>query len=286
MLAIIGGTGLYQFEELEILETKAIKTPFGAPSAPLVKAKYHHQEIIFLPRHGQYHRLLPSEINYRANIWALKSVGATHVISVSAVGSFKEHIRPGDLSVPVQYFDWTKATRKQTFFGDDLVVHVSTARPTCEALVADVIKSAKTLDLDLHTNTTYACVEGPRLGTRAESLFLKGIGCDIVGMTNIPEAFLAREAQLSYCTIAIVTDYDCWLDDPEQHADQDQILKVYQQNITKVKQLLLNLFSKPLPPQSSYCRESLKHAVLTPREKLSDAHKSLLAFLRGEQKKL
>ena len=279
MLAIIGGTGLYQFEELEVIESKEIKTPFGAPSAPLVKAKYHHQEIIFLPRHGPYHRLLPSEINYRANIWALKSLGVTRVVSISAVGSFQEHIRPGDLSVPIQYFDWTKGIRKHTFFGDDLVVHLSTARPICEALMADVIQSAKALDLNLHTNTTYACIEGPRLGTQAESHFLKGIGCDLVGMTNIPEVFLAREAQLSYCTIAIVTDYDCWLDDPDQHAAQDQIIEIYQQNISKVKRLLLHLFSKDLSPRSTYCVESLKNAVLTPQNKLTKAHKELLAFL-------
>lgn len=280
MLAIIGGTGLYQFKELETIETKQIKTPFGEPSAPLVKAKYRQNDIIFLPRHGLYHRLLPSEINYCANIWALKSLGVTHVVSVSATGSFKEHIRPGDLSLPVQYFDWTKGGRKASFFGDDLVAHISTARPVCEALVADVIESAKAIDLNLHTNTTYACVEGPRLGTQAESIFLKGIGCDLVGMTNVPEVFLAREAQMSYCTIAIVTDYDCWLDDPEQHAAPGQILEIYQQNVAKVKRLLLHLFSKPLPQRSRYCAESLKHAVYTPDNYLTNAHKNLLTFLR------
>jgi 5'-methylthioadenosine phosphorylase len=203
MLGIIGGTGLYKIDGLSKISTRTVHTPFGSPSADTVIGELDGQRIAFLPRHGLHHQILPSEINFRANIWALKSVGVRKIISVSAVGSLRKEIRPGDLAILAQYFDWTHGTRIGTFFGDGLVAHVSTARPACPALMTRIAQTAAKNGMQIHMGKTYGCVQGPRLGTMAESHFLRSAGCDLVGMTNIPEAFLAREAQLCYSTIAI-----------------------------------------------------------------------------------
>lgn len=280
MLAVIGGTGLYKIEDFEVLSTKQVATPFGSPSAPLVEARYHGTDLIFLPRHGTQHELLPSEINYRANIWALKSLGASRILSVSAVGSLNKAIKPGDLSVTSQYFDWTKGTRKASYFGDGMIAHVSMARPTCEVLTGDILQAAQKLNIKIHKEAAYACIEGPRFSTKVESLFFKQVGCDVIGMTNVPEAFLAREAQLSYCTIAVATDYDCWLEDPAQHVDAQSVLIIYQQNIAKVIQLLKQLLSQPFSERPEYCAKSLEHAVVTPAANLSKANQQILKFLK------
>lgn len=282
MLGIIGGTGLYKIEGLKNLVTKAVETPFGRPSADIIVGELHGHEVAFLPRHGIHHQVLPSEINFRANIWALKSVGVRRIISVSAVGSLREEVRPGDLALPNQYLDWTKGKRIGTFFGAGLVAHVSTAHPACPALSSRVEEVAKRLGAKIHGKKTYACVEGPRLGTRAESLFLRQMGCDLVGMTNVPEVFLAREAQLCYSTIAVATDYDCWLDDPEQHATVDKVIELYKSNIARVQALLKQVVSESPGDAAALCgcRSSLKHAVLSDETSLSPDAKALLAFLR------
>lgn len=280
MLAIIGGSGLYRIDDLAIIEKHEITTPFGPPSASIVRGEYQGVQCLFLPRHGEQHQYLPSEINYRANIWALKSLGARRLLGVSAVGSLRESIQPGDLSVPNQYFDHTKGVRERTFFGKGLVAHVSMAQPTCTALASDVLRAAQALSLPIHTETTYACIEGPRFGTRAESLFLQNAGCDLVGMSNVPEVFLAREAQLSYCTIAITTDYDGWQDDPAQHVNVSQAMQMYRDNMMKVTLLLAQLLSQPLSESPDYCRHSLKNAVLTPESTLNQAQRALLALLK------
>ena len=279
MLAIIGGSGLYQLDGLEMIEKKVVETPFGAPSAALVKGVYQGVDVVFLPRHGEHHHLLPGEINYRANIWALKTLGVNRVISVSAVGSLHKDIERGTLTIPKQYIDWTKGDRAHTFFGDGLVAHVSSAQPTCEALTADLLQAAKALQITLGSDTTYVCIEGPRFNTAAESKLLRHLGGDIVGMTNVPEVFLAREAQLSYCTIAVVTDYDSWQDDPNEHANVDSIMAVYGKNIKQVQALLTQLLSQSLSPRSSYCTDSLASALLTPLSALSVEQKALIKFL-------
>jgi len=281
MLGIIGGTGLNRIEGLTNLETRTIETPFGRPSADVIAGELHGRRVAFLPRHGSHHQILPSEINFRANIWALKSVGVRRVISVSAVGSLREEVRPGNLALPHQYLDWTKGKRDGTFFGAGLVAHVSTAHPACPALSAQVEDAARRLGYEIHGQKTYACVEGPRLGTRAESLLLRQMGCDLVGMTNVPEVFLAREAQLCYSTIAVATDYDCWLDDPEMHATVDKVIDLYRGNIARVQKLLKQVVSEPSESAASCgCRSSLKHAVLSDETTLSPNAKALLAFLR------
>ncbi len=256
-------------------------TPFGEPSAEITLGSISGQRVAFLPRHGSDHGILPSEINYRANIWALKSVGVRRIIAVSAVGSLRENIRPGDLSLPNQYFDWTKGKRAGTFFGNGLVAHVSTANPTCPNLQNFILTIAGESGTQIHSEKTYACVEGPRLGTRAESLFLRQIGCDLVGMTNLPEAFLAREAQICYSTIAISTDFDCWLDDPAQHASVEKVVELYRQNIGKIQALIKYLVAIKCdsgPPCE--CRTALKYAVLLDERALSDDQRKILDFLR------
>ena len=185
------------------------------------QGRLHDREILFLARHGAGHRLLPHEVNYRANVFALKRAGATQILGFSAVGSLVEAVAPGDLAMPSQYFDWTRGARERSFFGGGVAAHISTAIPVSENLVTWAAGAAKRLDITLHTGLTYACVEGPRLGTRAESHFMRGAGCHLVGMTNVPEAFLAREAQICYATVGIVTDYDCWMDDPSQARERE-----------------------------------------------------------------
>ncbi|EAR62845.1 S-methyl-5'-thioadenosine phosphorylase [Neptuniibacter caesariensis] len=281
MLAIIGGTGIYQLEGLEVMGEHELETPFGSPSAAITQGKMADQDLLFLPRHGRRHELLPSEVNYRANIWALKKLGATQVIGLSAVGSLQEEIAPGDLSLPDQYFDFVKGNREKTFFGNGLAAHVSTAEPTSKCLADGLEKAAESVGQKVHRNKTYACVDGPRLGTRAESFFLRGAaGCDLVGMTNVPEVFLAREAQLCYCTIAIATDYDCWLDDPAQHVSVEQVIARYGASLEKAKQVLTAYITQGNScADDCSCRKSLASAVLTPREVLNAEQLELLELL-------
>ena len=280
MIGIIGGTGLYQIEGLEVLESRDVDTPFGRPSAPVLLGRLGSERVAFLPRHGTQHQILPSEINFRANIWALKSTGVRRVFSVSAVGSLAQGIEPGSLVVPNQYFDFTKGRRVGSFFGDGLVAHVSTAEPSCPTLAGRVVGAAKQLGHPIHQDKTYACVEGPRLGSRAESFFLRGAQCHVVGMTNVPEAFLAREAQLCYCTIAVVTDYDCWLDDPTQHATVDKVIALYKKNLGRVQAILKEVFDQKTGDATCSCRSALQYAVLTPEGVLADEKRKLLEFLR------
>jgi len=280
MFGIIGGTGLYKLDGVSNVKSEAVKTPFGEPSSEITMGEINGTRVAFLPRHGSGHQILPSEINFRANIWALKSVGVHRIISVSAVGSLRENVKPGDLASPSQYFDWTKGKRANTFFGHGIVAHISSAEPTCPVLQSVLKNQAMKQDIQIHQNLTYACVEGPRLGTRAESVFLQRSGCDLVGMTNVPEAFLAREAQICYATLAVVTDYDCWLDDPSQHASVDKVIELYHSNIGRVKTLLSSVISADVSDDQCSCRNALKYAVMTNEESLTSDQKQMLAFLR------
>ena len=280
MLAVIGGTGIYQIDGLAVEQEYNIDTPFGKPSAAIKQGSYLGQTILFLPRHGSSHQLLPSEVNYQANIWALKSLGVTQIVGFSAVGSLQQEIAPGDLAICGQYFDFIKGNRAKSFFGNGLVAHVSTAEPSCQHLAQGIVLAANSLDVTIHDNKTYACVDGPRLGTKAESLFLKhAAGCDLVGMTNVPEAFLAREAQICYCTIGIATDYDCWQDDPSQHVSVEQVISRYGESLTKAKSVLEAFIKLHQADKECRCRSALASAVLTPEAALSPEAKELLAIL-------
>lgn len=281
MLGVIGGSGLYALDGLEIIKEHDIDTPFGKPSAPIIEGQYSGQNILFLARHGKGHQFLPHEVNYKANIFALKKLGARRVFGVSAAGSLREEIKPGDLAIASQYFDHTRGKRDSTFFGNGIAGHVSTAYPVCPSLSADIEAAAKRLDQELHSKKSYACVEGPRLGTQLESFFLRDhANCDLVGMTNVPEAFLAREAQLAYCTVCLVTDYDCWMEDPDQHVSVDKFFEVYGGALEKAKALLTELLKIPFTDTPDSIRNCLQTSILTPNEALSNEQKEWLNILR------
>ncbi len=280
MLGIIGGTGLYTVDWMEKRDALTVETPFGLPSADLLFGKVDDVELVFLPRHGHSHEYLPSEVNYRANIWALKSVGVKRIISFSATGSLQEEIKPGEFALPDQYFDFVKDGRPKSFFGNGLVAHISTAEPVCTSLRSQIAASGKELGITIHDKKTYGCVDGPRLGTRAESFFLRGAaGCDLVGMTNIPEVFLAREAQMCYSTVAIPTDYDCWMDDPEQHVTVEQLLKRYAASLETAHALLRHVVLNHDHDQPCDCHQSLEGALMFNPQTLEGQSKTIMDVL-------
>ena len=280
MLAIIGGTGLYALPGLKIVSSEHQSTPFGEPSGELVRGTLNGHELLFLARHGKSHRLLPHEINYRANIFALKRAGATMVLGFSAMGSLDIRFAPGDLVMPSQYIDFTRGRREQTFFGGGVAAHVSTANPVSSSLVQAVQAAAALANQTIHTGLTYACVEGPRLGTQAESHFMRAANCHLVGMTNVPEVFLAREAQMAYATIGMVTDYDCWLEDPSQHVLASAIFELYGKTLGRAKQLLDTLLRQPLPVPETDIRQALTHALLCDPSTLSSEQLAWLKVLQ------
>lgn len=280
MLAIIGGTGLYELEGLDIHERLGGDTPFGMPSGDVLRGTLHGKELLFLARHGAGHRLLPHEVNYRANVYALKRAGATMMLGFSAVGSLAMEVAPGELAMPEQYIDWTRGARERTFFGGGVAAHVSTAKPVSSALVDAVVAAGDRAGLLVHRGLTYACVDGPRLGTQAESHLLRQMGCHLVGMTNAPEVFLAREAQMAYATVGLVTDYDCWLDDPTQHVSVSAVFELYGQSLAKARRLLDALLSGALPVPETAIRSALTGALLTPDEVMSEAQRAWVSQLR------
>jgi 5'-methylthioadenosine phosphorylase len=280
MLAIVGGTGLYELPGLNITEHIQVSTPFGDPSGDILRGRVGLNEVLFLARHGAGHRFLPHEVNYRANVFALKQAGATMLLGFSAVGSLAQAVKPGEIAMPEQYFDWTRGHRQRTFFGAGVAAHVSTAKPVSSALVDAVMVAAVQAGHSIHRDLTYACVEGPRLGTQAESHFLRQAGCHLVGMTNVPEVFLAREAQMAYATVGLVTDYDCWLEDPAQHVSVSGIFELYGKTLAKASQVLDALLSQSLPSPEPSIRTALASAMLTPDAAFTAAQKSWVDVLR------
>ena len=238
-IAIIGGSGLYDVEEFKIRELLDLDTPWGKPSDQILKTSYNNREVYFLPRHGRGHFISPSNINFRANIDALKQVGVTDIVSVSAVGSLKEDLPPGKFVIVDQFIDKSFA-RKKTFFDDEIVAHVSMAHPTSNGLMnacEDAIKKAK---IDYQRNGTYVVMEGPQFSTFAESNLYRSWKADVIGMTNMPEAKLAREAEIRYASVSMVTDFDCWHPD-HKNVDVQQIIKVLLSNAEKAKEMIKNL---------------------------------------------
>ena len=228
-LGIIGGSGLYKMDGIEDMRTVKIETPFGDPSDELVCGVINGTSCVFLPRHGKGHRLTPSEVNYRANIWALKSLGVKAILSVSAVGSLRERIEPGHLVCPDQFIDRTRG-RASTFFGDGVVGHVQFGEPIEEAFRQIVLAVGRMSDAPIHDGGCYVCIEGPTFSTKAESHLYRSWGGDVVGMTNLPEARLAREAEIGYATLALSTDYDCWRDGHDE-VSVEAVIKIIQQNV-------------------------------------------------------
>jgi 5'-methylthioadenosine phosphorylase len=235
---VIGGTGLYQIDEFTLIEEKKLSTPYGKPSDALVRGKLYNQEIVFLPRHGRGHKLLPTEVNYRANIWALKEMGVTHLLSISAVGSMKEEIKPGDIVLPDQFIDLTKH-RDMSFFGQGCIAHVSFCHPLCPELTEQVVSSSKGVNATIHVGGTYICIEGPAFSSRAESLLYRTWGPSVIGMTNATEAKLAREAEIAMVTIALATDYDCW-NEEEASVTADAIMEVLAKNAETAKAMVVS----------------------------------------------
>lgn len=265
LIGIIGGSGLYHMKGLVNTREEFFETPFGKPSDKLVFGEINGKEFVFIPRHGKGHKILPSEINYAANIYALKAVGVKKIISVSAVGSLKENIKPGDMIVIDQFVDFTK-TRKSTFFGDGLVAHVSMAEPVCPYLSRIVVNSCKSLGIPCHEKGTYLCIEGPQFSTKAESLFYQKSNFDVIGMTNATEAKLAKESELCYITIAMATDYDCWHDE-EDNVTADMILKILNENARKAEDIIKDTANIiDFNEKECTCGSSLRQAVVTSEE--------------------
>jgi len=258
ILGIIGGTGLYDIEGLEARRSHRISTPWGEPSDELMTGELDGVRLVFLPRHGRGHRVSPTHINARANIDALKRMGCTDVLSISAVGSLKQELSPGTFVVVDQYIDRTFA-REKSFFGDGVVAHVSMAHPVCPRLAGLAAAAARDVGAPVVEGGTYLCMEGPQFSTKAESFLYRSWGCDVIGMTNMPEAKLAREAEICYATVAMVTDYDCW--HPGHDAvTVDAILKVLFANAAKAKALVKSVVPL-LGAHDGTCRQGCQHAL-------------------------
>jgi 5'-methylthioadenosine phosphorylase len=260
-IGIIGGSGLYAMEGLENVREVRVDTPFGAPSDVIVHGRLADAELLFLPRHGRGHRLLPSELPFRANLWALKHLGAERVIAVGAVGSLREDIAPGHLVVPDQFLDRT-FRRVGTFFGDGIVAHVAFGDPVCPVLSRALVESARRLGATVHAGGTYVCMEGPQFSTRAESELYRSWGAHIIGMTNLQEAKLAREAELCFATLALATDYDCWKQDAHEVAIAD-VLTVLSANVALAKRVVHDVVPALAASPGCGCGRALEHAIIT-----------------------
>lgn len=282
-IGIIGGSGLYEMEGLEQVREVRVTTPFGRPSDAIVLGKVDGVAVAFLSRHGRGHRINPSEINYRANIYALKSLGVTRVVSVSAVGSMKEAIRPGHVVLPDQFVDLTKR-RIGTFFDQGIVAHVAFADPICAALWSALLKAAQGAGATVHQGGTYLCIEGPQFSTRGESFLYRQWGVDVIGMTNLPEAKLAREAELCYATLALPTDYDCW-HSSEESVTVEAILATLHKNVAMAKRILRAVLPVAGDPRSCPCGTALQYAVLTAQDKISKETRARLGLLLARQQR-
>lgn len=281
MIGVIGGSGLYEMEGLEQVERRRLQTPFGDPSDEFITGVLNGVPMVFLPRHGRGHRYLPSEVNYRANIYGMKMLGVERIISVSAVGSLKEAIVPGHIVVPDQFIDRTKGIRKDTFFGDGIVAHAGFADPTCACLSNTLSLAALSAGATVHRGGTYICMEGPAFSTRAESFMYRSLGGDIIGMTNLTEAKLAREAEICYGVIALSTDYDCWHDSHED-VTVEAILAVIHQNVTMAKEIIRQAIHGAVTARSCSCGAAMQYAIVTDRTLIPAATAEKLGPIIGK----
>ncbi len=287
VLGVIGGSGMYGIAGLEELERVTVETPYGPPSDELIRSRLadSDHELLFLPRHGVGHRIPPQGINYRANICAMKLAGASHLLSISATGSMREEIKPGDLVVVDQFIDLTKR-RISTFFGPGATAHVAFADPICPMMAEALLRSAEQVVADLppderpevHQGGTYVCIEGPQFSTRAESLVYRSWNVDLIGMTNMPEAKLAREAELPYATLALATDYDCWRES-EEAVDVKAIIARLGTMVAEAKAIIKHLAANLPDPQKSPATGALKGAVMTASDRMLPEARDRLAWL-------
>lgn len=279
-IGVIGGSGLYAMNGLSNTREVRVKTPFGDPSDAIVLGTLEEKRVAFLARHARGHRILPSEINYRANIYAMKLLGAERIISVSAVGSLKEDLRPGEFLVADQFFDRTK-NRAATFFGEAIVAHMAFARPTCGQL-SDVLADACVHEaVMVHRRGTYVCIEGPQFSTLAEAEVHRKLGFEVIGMTNVTEAKLAREAEICYATIAMITDYDCWHPEHES-VTASQIMATLSQNAENAQKVLRTAVRELAATRSCKCASALQHALVTDLKIVPKATKKRLAAIIGK----
>ena len=271
-LAVIGGSGIYKLDAIKQLSTKDLETPFGKPSAPVMSMEVSGSEFYFLPRHGIGHHISPSELNYRANIFALKSLGVDTIVSISAVGSLQEQYAPTHFVLPDQFIDWTKGLRKRTFFDEGMVGHVSVANPIEKNLQLRIHESCMKAGITTHVGGSYVCIEGPQFSSKAESQIYRSFGASIIGMTNVPEAYLAKEAGMAYATVAMVTDYDCW---KEEHCTVQEIMAVMKTNYASAQKLVSDLIPSLVKSPIEFQPEN-KFAVMTDQSKLTPNHKEIL----------
>jgi len=264
-IGIIGGSGLYNIDEIKIIKHVKEITPFGEPSDELTIGELSGREIVFLPRHGRGHQILPTDVNYRANIWIMKKLGVEWIISVSAVGSFKDEIQPLDMVLVDQFIDHTNQ-RRSTFFGEGIAAHIMFADPVCNELRRVIFEIGQDVGEGerIHWGGTYLNIEGPAFSTKAESLLYKSWGCDVIGMTNAIEAKLSREAEICYVTIAMVTDYDCWQENkPEDIVNASMVLQNQKKNIEVVKKIIRNAIPKIPEERTCGCTNTLKNTIVT-----------------------
>lgn len=279
-IGVIGGSGLYAVKDLERLEEVSLTTPFGDPSDAVLIGRWQGVTIAFLPRHGRGHRIMPSHINARANIFALKTLGVEWLISVSAVGSMREDLVPGHVLIPDQFFDRT-TSRPSTFFQDGIAAHISFADPVCAELSAILHAAAIRAGAGVHFGGTYLCIEGPQFSTKAESRIYRQWGVDVIGMTNLPEAKLAREAEMSYATLALVTDYDCW-HQTEEPVSVEAIVKTLQQNVAMAQRIIGEALPHIPVARGSPHRDALRGAIITDPGVIPEHTKRNLAPLIGK----
>lgn len=280
-IGIIGGSGLYNIEGITGVKAVSLTTPFGKPSDKLITGELAGKEVVFLPRHGVGHRIAPSEINYRANIYALKKLGVERIISVTACGSLKEELKPLDFVIVDQFVDRTNQARQMTFFEKGLVAHIVFAQPTCPELSQAVYETGKSLKLNMHQGGTYINMEGPAFSTLAESKLYRSWGMDVIGMTNMPEAKLAREAEICYSTLACVTDYDCW------HAQHDSVtvemvISNLLKNVDNAKKIICAVIKNISPERQCLCKNALEYAIITDKKKIPEKVKKDLNIIIGK----
>ena len=280
VLGVIGGSGLYDIDGLESVEEVTVETPFGPPSDAVVRGRLGDATLLFLPRHGRGHRIAPHEIPFRANVCALKKLGATHLVSISAVGSMKEAIAPGDFVVADQLIDLTKR-RISTFFEDGIVGHVGFADPVCEHMAEALTAAARKSGAKVHAGGTYVCIEGPQFSSRAESLLYRSWGVSVIGMTALPEAKLAREAELPYGLLALATDYDCW-HESEEDVTVEAVLAVMGKNVAAARRTIAALARSLPDPKTSKASGALASAVMTAPDRISPAAHQRLDWLVGK----
>jgi len=279
VLGVIGGSGLYEMEGMKRVREVRVRTPFGAPSDAFVVGELEGRRLAFLPRHGRGHRIPPSRINFRANIYAMKKLGVSSILSISAVGSMKEKIRPGDVVIVDQFFDRTRF-RPGTFFEDGIAVHVMFADPVCPRLAEAAWEAARSTVARVHRGGTYLCMEGPAFSTRAESRIYRSWGVDVIGMTNMPEARLAREAEICYATVAFATDYDCW-HETEADVTIDAVLAVLRSNVENAKRIVKEVARRLPLPGTCGCGRALENAIVTDRARIPAAARRRLKAIIG-----